>query len=105
MQYEDFSRRGSPAIITSDNSNNLLAEQMGIDWKTSTPFALWQGAFTITKLIRKRVLKKSDLETVLIEIEGSLNMITYMSRRGIQRNHDSALYRLYTARHSHHIPF
>ncbi|KAK6761040.1 hypothetical protein RB195_022199 [Necator americanus] len=69
-------------VINDKSFANAMATK-GITWKTITPYAPWQGAFyerliksvkhSLYKVIQGRVLTKSEMETLLIEIEGSLN--------------------------------
>ncbi|KIH52114.1 integrase core domain protein, partial [Ancylostoma duodenale] len=100
-----FARRGIPDTITSDNApyfllgnqilrdaasqtaqNTTLAATMatkGIEWRTITPYAPWQGAFyerliktvkhSLYKTVGKAILTMEGLTTLLAEIEGTLN--------------------------------
>ncbi|KAK6762459.1 hypothetical protein RB195_023253 [Necator americanus] len=68
-------------VINDKSFANAMATK-GITWKT-TPYAPWKGAFyerliksvkhSLYKVIQGRFLTKSGMETLLIEIEGSLN--------------------------------
>ncbi|KAK6743848.1 hypothetical protein RB195_010883 [Necator americanus] len=69
--------------VINDKSFAKAMATKGITWKTITPYAPWQGVFyerfiksvkhSLYKVIQGRVLTKSEMETLLIEIEGSLN--------------------------------
>ncbi|KAK6764243.1 hypothetical protein RB195_024527 [Necator americanus] len=69
-------------VINDKSFANAMATK-GITWKTITPYAPWQGAFyerliksvkhSLYKVIQGRVLTKSEMEILLIEIKGSLN--------------------------------
>ncbi|KAE9412887.1 hypothetical protein Angca_000459, partial [Angiostrongylus cantonensis] len=98
-----FARRGVPSTITSHNAANFsLGEQilrtailqiiedsmlaktvatMGITWKTITPYAPWQEderliksvKHSLYKVLQKKVPTEVELETLIVEIEESLN--------------------------------
>ncbi|KAE9417570.1 hypothetical protein Angca_001644, partial [Angiostrongylus cantonensis] len=66
----------------------------GITWKTITPYAPWQGAFyerliksvkhSLYKVLQKKFPTEVELETLIVEIEGSLNNrpLTYIEEPG-----------------------
>lgn len=84
------------AAVAKISNDAVLAKTMatkGIVWKTITPYAPWQGAFyerliksikqSLYKVINGHVLEREILETLLTEIEGSLNTrpLTYQEER------------------------
>ncbi|KIH55491.1 integrase core domain protein, partial [Ancylostoma duodenale] len=69
-------------VINDISFTNAMATK-GIVWKTITPYAPWQGAFyerliksvkhSLYKVMQGKTLTKTGMETLLVEIEGSLN--------------------------------
>ena len=98
-----FARRGVPDLIMSDNAKvfkseetrNFLCER-GVVWRFSTPLAPWTGGvwermIRSVKRCMKKVLKKvrlnyEELETVVVEIETTVNNrpLTYIDTDGIE---------------------
>ena len=100
LAFKRFSaRRGQPSIIYSDNAktfraaHNLLqreAEHTGIVWKFSVPLAPWWGGWwerlirsvksALRKTLGKRLVTRTQLETILQEIEACINSrpLTYV---------------------------
>ena len=106
LSVEDFildlkrfeARRGMPSVIYSDNSktfhasDNFLRKKVGkpLIWKFSAPLAPWWGRWwerlirlvksALKKSLGKSLVTRSQLETVLHEIEACINSrpLTYV---------------------------
>lgn len=94
------SRRGMPNKVLSDNAKTFQAAakqiaqsyaEEGVKWAFNTPRAPWRGGIwerlvrsvkqSLKKTIGSRLLTRTELETVLIEIEFCINSrpLTYVS--------------------------
>ena len=79
-------------VINDTSLANAMATK-GITWKTITPYAPWQGAFyerliksvkhSLYKILQKSVPTVEELQTLLVEVEGSLNTrpLTYQEEQ------------------------
>ena len=108
-------RRGCPERITSDNAPQFkltrtaldrewdqrvttFTATKGITWSFTTEYAPWQGGFyerlvglckrTLRKMIGRRLLPLSELQTLLPEVEAIVNLrpLTY-----VDQDHDGGL--------------
>uniref|UniRef100_A0A7I4Z578 CCHC-type domain-containing protein n=1 Tax=Haemonchus contortus TaxID=6289 RepID=A0A7I4Z578_HAECO len=79
-------------LINDTTVASTMAEK-GIAWKTITPYAPWQGAFyerliksvkhSLYKVMQREVVSVETLETLLVEVEGTLNNrpLTYQEEK------------------------
>nr|CDJ82006.1 Integrase domain containing protein [Haemonchus contortus] len=79
--------------VTNDISFAQSMAEKGIVWKTNTPYAPWQGAIyerlmksikqCIYKVMQRTVPTQEVLETLLVEIEGTINSrpLTYQEEK------------------------
>ena len=103
MALRRFSaRRGLPSIIYSDNAKTFdaassLVKHFGPNapaWKFSVPLAPWYGGWwerlvrstksALRKSLGKTLIERSELETVLFEVEACINSrpLTYVEEEG-----------------------
>uniref|UniRef100_A0A7I5EC00 Integrase catalytic domain-containing protein n=1 Tax=Haemonchus contortus TaxID=6289 RepID=A0A7I5EC00_HAECO len=79
--------------VTNDISFAQSMAEKGIVWKTNTPYAPWQGAIyerliksikhSLYKVMQRTVPTQEVLETLLVEIEGTINSrpLTYQEEK------------------------
>ena len=101
LAYKRFvARRGHPTKILSDNAKTFQAAQKliadsstgdTVKWSFNAPRAPWRGGIwerlvrsvkqSLKKTLGNRVLKRSELETALVEVESVINSrpLTYVS--------------------------
>ncbi|KAK5976214.1 Pao retrotransposon peptidase, partial [Trichostrongylus colubriformis] len=89
---EQILREAVLPVVNDDSLANAVAAR-GIVWRTITPYAPWQGALyerliksikhSLYKVIQRTIPSQETMETLLTEIEGSVNSrpLTYQEER------------------------